>query len=224
MSIALIPVGSEFDELREVITSNQSEAIRNLILGITPKKDFPGSRIPNRPARGGRTVDYIPGWWFIKQLNSLFDYNWDLIIEDQSVGKGQVWVRVRLVVRLKDGTTITKCAYGSSDIKVYKERPDQVIDIGDDLKSATTDGLKKAASMLGIASDIYGKREQEEISPTGVTNSQLVSLLKVAAQKGKQKEDVDKMSQEKFQVPIENLQPVQILQLIQEIRSAGGKE
>ena len=37
------------------------------------------------------------------------------------------------------------------------------VDYGNDLKAATTDALKKCASELGIASDVYGKNEFREI-------------------------------------------------------------
>ena len=37
-----------------------------------------------------------------------------------------------------------------------------MLDFGNDLKGAATDSMKKCASMLGIASDVYGKAEFKE--------------------------------------------------------------
>lgn len=38
-----------------------------------------------------------------------------------------------------------------------------MLDFGNDLKAASTDALKKCASLLGIASDVYGKSEYKDI-------------------------------------------------------------
>ena len=44
-----------------------------------------------------------------------------------------------------------------------------MLDYGNDLKAATTDALKKCASELGIASDIYGANEFKEIAETDMS-------------------------------------------------------
>ena len=46
-----------------------------------------------------------------------------------------------------------------------------MLDYGNDLKSACTDSLKKAASLLGIASDIYGKSEFKQEVGIDVINT-----------------------------------------------------
>jgi hypothetical protein len=45
-----------------------------------------------------------------------------------------------------------------------KSNPRQPLDYANDLKAAATDALKKCASEIGIANDIYGKNEFREIS------------------------------------------------------------
>ena len=69
----------------------------------------------------------------------------------------QDWVRGVLTVSMSPGPDglISKEDYGGVDIKM--QGGSKVIDIADDLKAASTDALKKAGSMLGIAADIYGK-------------------------------------------------------------------
>ena len=133
------------------------EALSALIEGKTPKM-----AIYTRKGRGTRNFQYVKGYWVVHQLNHLFDYNWDWEILHQQVGKTQVWVQGKLTVRTTalDGriTTIIKTSYGGSDIKTYageNARLGEVIDLADDLKAASTDALKKAASFLGIASDVY---------------------------------------------------------------------
>lgn len=68
-----------------------------------------------------------------------------------------LWVTGKLTVHSPDNKfSIIKMQAGSSDIKFLKDSR-KPVDIGDDLKSAHTDALKKCASLLGFASDIYGK-------------------------------------------------------------------
>ncbi len=141
------------------------EAVDSIITKTTPK-----NAIFNRKGRGGKFFTYIQSWWLIDQLNLLFDWNWDWVIDDQGIGTGHVWVRGTLVVRsITDSGDIRetrKSAYGGQDIKFYgSDNPNagKSIDIGDDLKGASTDAFKKAASYLGIAADIYGPHESQEV-------------------------------------------------------------
>lgn len=90
-------------------------------------------------------------------------------ILDQQVGKKQVWVRGELTVRAGEHI-ITKTQYGGAEIKINKTTQEPV-SIADDLKAAGSDCLKKCASMLGIAGDVYWKDletqapEEEQKSP-----------------------------------------------------------
>ena len=60
------------------------------------------------------------------------------------------------------GKEIIKMQFGRADIK-FKKDTKEPMDLGNDLKAATTDALKKCASELGIAGDIYGTNEFKEI-------------------------------------------------------------
>ena len=84
---SLIRVNGKDPELEGLQRAKFDEAIRNLVTGTTPK-----DVIFQRPARGGLQVAYVPGWWFIQQLNALFGYLWDFEILEQDIGKRQVWV------------------------------------------------------------------------------------------------------------------------------------
>jgi len=196
-------------ELAEAQKKKYTEALTNLVEGKTPK-----DVVYQRKVSKDREVDYVPGWWFISQLNALFGYNWDFEILDQAIGTDNIWVKGKLTVRSKSGMTITKTAYGGSRIK-SKDNP--AIDIGDDLKSAATDALKKAATLLGMASDIYGRREV--LTETMGTRAQLQSLYSVGEKKGVGKDVIEKLSQEKFKKSTEELEAIDVLTLIREIRS-----
>ncbi|MBU2577876.1 RAD52 family DNA repair protein [Patescibacteria group bacterium] len=112
----------------------------------------PGKLIKKRPGPGGKELEYVEIGYVVNLLNQAFGWDWDFIIIDQEVGKKQVWVRGELAVRIKDHTII-KAQYGGSDIKYT--RNGELISIADDLKAAASDCLKKCASLLGIAGDVY---------------------------------------------------------------------
>ncbi len=129
-----------------------------LIMERTPKH-----QIKKRKAKGGGTWDYINGAYCIKMLNMVFAFNWDFNIVDKQfdLDIGQCFVLGRLTVRVGD-TVINKEQFGRSDIKFrtawennQKVTTKQPLDIGNDLKAASTDAMKKCATQLGFFSDVY---------------------------------------------------------------------
>ncbi len=121
----------------------------------------PPVHIQKRAGKGGGTFDYVTGIYMKKVLNYIFGWDWDFeIIEHGTEGK-YVWVKGKLTVRIK-GKAIVKMQFGGADIK-YKKGTQIMLDYGNDLKAAATDALKKCASELGIASDVYGGNEFKDI-------------------------------------------------------------
>ena len=118
----------------------------------------PAEHIYTRPGKGGQRWSYVTGNYVEKVLNYTFGWNWDFEIVDKGKEADQVWVQGKLTVKDDYGHVITKSQFGRADIKFLKGTK-QMLDYGNDLKSASTDSLKKCASLLGIASDIYGKAE-----------------------------------------------------------------
>lgn len=238
-------------ELRELQTRYLGEALTNLITKETPK-----DAIKTRPGRGG-TYPYVPVYWFIPQLNALFGFLWDIVVDDKGIieesieveeeiipeGKSQseigtlrvqhklektkrtiryptqVWVSGHLTIHIPgrtkshyntaedfheevriDPITITKYAFGGTDIKYYSDRSDNagmIIDLADDYKSAEADMLKKAASYLGMCADVYGKREL--LQETGPNEGQLKALYKRSETKGLNKVQTVELSQKLFE-------------------------
>lgn len=128
------------------------------ILQRTPKE-----HIYTRPAKGGGMWEYVTGVYVKKVLNYVFGWMWDFQIIDKGREGDLVWVQGRLTIKNKKGEPmIIKEQFGRADIK-YKRGTKTPLDYGNDLKAAATDALKKCASELGIASDIYGKNEFKEI-------------------------------------------------------------
>jgi len=125
----------------------------------------PPQHIYTRPGKGGQRWSYVTGNYVEKVLNYVFGFLWDFEV----VGHGQegdfIWVQGKLTVKNTNGDTITKTQFGRKEVAYLKDKvhkPENMLDYGNDLKSATTDALKKCASMLGIASDIYGKLEYKQ--------------------------------------------------------------
>lgn len=204
-------ISTDIQELVDILEGKNKEALSNLVRGQTPKEV-----IFQRPAGKGVNVDYVPGWWFIQQLNALFGYFWDFEIEEQGIGEDSCWVRGKLTVQVPSNplTKVVKTAFGGCKLK---SKGNPAIDIGDDLKAAATDALKKAATLLGMASDIYGKREIQ--SETGGTKAQLVTLFKVGEDRGLDKKAVTDISTKLFSKGPEELESIDVLALIREVRS-----
>ena len=84
-------------------------------------------------------------------LATLMDWSFEVIdTKDYVIDKKHHFaVLGRLTIQTTEGKTIIKEQWGSQVLKAKME-------IGDALKAAASDALKKGASMLGIAADVYG--------------------------------------------------------------------
>lgn len=124
----------------------------------------PSKFVYQRPAKGGGKWDYVSVSYVQRVLDYCFGFNWDFQIVEHGKEQDHVWVRGKLIVKSPDGLrTITKEQFGRSEVK-YKRDSKDMLDYGNDLKAASSDALKKCASMLGIARDIYGKTDYAQES------------------------------------------------------------
>lgn len=133
-------------------------------------KKTPTKYLRTRPAKGGGTWEYVTGGYVKKCLNLLFGFDWDFEILDEKILHGEAIVKGRLTCR-SNGKTISKMQFGNKDIMYRKQNAEEIskgservpLSIGNDLKAASTDCLKKCASEIGIAADIYNKEEFREV-------------------------------------------------------------
>ena len=127
-------------------------------------KVTPSKYIRERPAKGGGNWKYLSGGYVKKTLNLMFGFDWDFEILEQLILHGECVVKGKLTVRT-NGHTIVKTQFGNKDIAYKKQQQGETervpLSIGNDLKSAATDALKKCASELGIGADVYNKQEFE---------------------------------------------------------------
>ena len=136
--------------LREIqLSPRANEVIRT----ITPK-EF----VKQRKGRAGMIFDYVEIGYVISQLNKAFTpLGWQFEILQEKVMSNEVYVRGELTIKdYKTGYEVSKTQYGTKEIYPNNKTP-----IGDLLKAASSDALKKCASLFGIALDIYWKQLDE---------------------------------------------------------------
>lgn len=143
----------------------------------TPK-DFTKSR----PVRGGRSASYVEVGYVKQVLNSHFLF-WDFIRvgepryliggDYETDGRlGLIILRGRLTVKIPTPLgwqKIVKESVGEAEIQRFalmdrngKPLPNggKAVNIGDDEKAAESDALKRCASYLGIAADVYWGKDE----------------------------------------------------------------
>lgn len=142
--------------------SNELQTNNNTLINPALHQIFtqetPKAEIRTRQGRGGRLLLYTDGAYVIKTLNEAFGWNWDFEADHEEI----LWIgerpfearcRGKLVVRAGD-VIVTKMQFGSQPIEMLKDGSAPV-SLGDAFKGAATDALKKCASLLGIALDLY---------------------------------------------------------------------
>lgn len=110
----------------------------------------PKENIFRRQGRGNRWVDYVKIGYTIQQLNKIFSpLGWDFEVADEKETDKDVIIKGRLTIKDHKGHTVTKTQYGQAD----KQKTG--VPLGDTYKAATSDCLKKCASLLGLSLDVY---------------------------------------------------------------------
>lgn len=143
-------------------------------------KKTPAQYVKSRPAKGGGQWAYVSGGYVRKVLNLMFGWDWSFEIMEQMVLHGEAIVKGKLTCT-SNGRTIVKMQFGNKEIMYRKQQAGDVeripLSIGNDLKAAATDALKKCAAELGIAADIYNKEDFKEINVDVVNLDDLKELF-----------------------------------------------
>lgn len=119
-------------------------------------RPFPKEVIKQKEGKKGKTFSYVEPAEVIERLNEAFSFKWSWKILSHQVINRQVFCQGRLTVRI-DGETVIKEAFGSQEIEYLKGTQTPVNELGNDFKSASSDAMKKAASMLGVGLHLYKK-------------------------------------------------------------------
>ncbi|MFH1727095.1 MAG: Rad52/Rad22 family DNA repair protein [Pseudomonadota bacterium] len=110
---------------------------------------FDKDKIRSKTGNFGEEITYVEGSEIIKRLNEAFEYSWSFKIQSHDILNEEVIV----IGILKAGKEI-KQQFGTSKI-TRKRETKEAISIGDDLKAAATDSLKKCATLFGLALHLY---------------------------------------------------------------------
>ncbi len=113
---------------------------------------FTPAQIKHRKGNFNRTLAYVEAPAVIARLNDAFDAAWSFEIKEHQILQEEVLVLGRLTAG-----GITKTQFGSSQI-TRKKDTGEIISLGDDLKAAATDALKKAATPAGCGPAPVRKR------------------------------------------------------------------
>jgi len=144
----------------KALAQSLREECKKIITMETPK-EF----IRERKGRGGLIFKYVEVGYVTLVLNNLFRNKWSFEIVDKQRDGDHIIVLGKLTIPYR-GEDIVKMQFGGSEVKYTtgmdgKRIP---IDIADDYKSAASDALKKCASELGIAFDLYHPKVKEVIN------------------------------------------------------------
>ncbi len=123
------------------------------------QQPFPREAIKQRTGGGGTRLSYVETHTVIRRLNRLIEFGmeWSWEINEERVdpspdGKGE-----RMTVR----GTLTIPGFGSREgygVQIINARGGE-----DMVKGASSDALKKAATLFGVGLDLYGPDYEEEV-------------------------------------------------------------
>ena len=115
------------------------------------EQPFDAAQIRQRKGRNG-VLDYVEGHTVIARLNAALDGAWSFEVAHHEVREDEVVVLGKLSA---DG--ITKMQFGVSQL-TRERSTGAIVSLGDDLKAAATDALKKCATFLGVGLHLYADK------------------------------------------------------------------
>jgi hypothetical protein len=104
-----------------------------------------------RDVRGGVALTYISGEQVVTRLNEVLGvdgWSFRILRHDIHVEADEAWALGEIVADI-DGKTVTRQQFGSQKIR-RSRGTGTPLDLGFDLKGASTDAMKKCASLLGV--------------------------------------------------------------------------
>jgi len=196
------------------------------------EKPFEKEQIKQRKGNFGDTIDYVEAHAVIQRLNDAFDGQWSFEVISQENNGTQVMVLGKLTA---DG--VSKTQFGCSSITT-NSKTGEIVSLGDDWKAATSDALKKSASLFGIGLHLYGadKKDQpsehkgkgmsEKSQPKGgatITKEQLAQIKELRTKLGWTPEKVQEHSKTMFGIEkVEALNPTMATALIAYLQNQGN--
>lgn len=116
------------------------------------ERPLPKEKIRQRPGKAGLTFDYVTPDFIINLLNEAFEYRWSTDIFHQSMHGDTALVGLNLTVWDAEDNAINKSQFGSCDVG-------RGMGPGEAFKGAASDAMKKSATLLGVALELYNDDE-----------------------------------------------------------------
>jgi hypothetical protein len=113
------------------------------------ERPFPPELVRTRPGRNGEEIRFLEGHVVVARLQESYEGEWSWQIEKHEILDDEVIVLGRL-----EAGSVVKSAFGSSSITRPRDGG-KPLSIGDDLKAAATDSLKKCATLLGVGLNLH---------------------------------------------------------------------
>lgn len=173
------------------------------------EEKFKPSQIKKRPGSFGKTLDYVEGPVVIQRLNKAFNHNWSFHILKQDLIEGYFITHGQICTKDENGNDICKTGVGGK-LLAKKRDGSGYLDVGNDAKASSVDALKKAATLFGVALDLYGindevdEKEESVEAPKEdgpIKLSQVSAITKIAGDKlkgileGLKVDSLDKLSE-----------------------------
>ncbi len=197
-------------------------------------EQFSQDQIKQRRGNFGQQLSYLEASTVIQRLNEVLEGDWSFNVVESIIEVDEVIVRGRLTI----GDTVRE-QYGGSKVKRNKDSG-ETISLGDDLKSAASDALKKCASLASIGLNLSqghqnnngngrannnGHRSpdnnQHNNGPNRIGNDQIARIFQSAKDVGVPQHRVINMARETFNTNISQLNQSQAEDLITLIGSAA---
>jgi len=208
--------------------SKQNQSVREVL--ETP---FREEQIKHRPGNFGQELAYVEGHAVIKRLNEAFDGAWSFEVCEHRVLEGEALVLGKLTCELG-----TKMAFGGSSVTHAKETG-EIVSLVDDLKAASTDAIKKCATLLGVGLHLYesetkpskgngyresGRSNGEKTDSSGngssrITAKQLAYVYALVKGKGMSKDDLQRLTISRFDRMPDFITKHEASDLIQELQN-----
>lgn len=127
-----------------------------------------------KDVRGGIELEYITGEQAISRLNEVLGVGgWSFRVLEHGLqpDADEFWVLAEITAHI-DGAAVVRQQFGSQKMK-RSRATEAPLDVGFDLKGATTDALKKCASLLGVGLYLSRKDAQSEVGGSGASDRHL---------------------------------------------------
>lgn len=153
-------------EIASPAQQKQIDALAVMLQQQTPKEV-----IRWRDGKGGRKLAYVDHAHVTRTLNNAFGWRWSFEVDNELIQyvnelPFEATCRGRLTVWLPGiEVPVTKMQMGCQPIEMMKDKT-KPVSIGDAMKGAASDALKKCASLLGIALDLYDSDHDARQNPS----------------------------------------------------------